>query len=195
MSITATAAAIRELPSVIAENHSERIWMNRDATSSIDATKLPRRSFDEENVVGKDLPNLNHNRVLKSPYSRRGKLAPKCSYCHVPYHHRIAPFNNMKLVPCLLCGKKWVPEVLLTTSEPPSRLPIRGPGVLVQARVCRHRTKSYNRESDALAVSEALPFLEYELARQLMLKLKVIGRNAAFGLRSEVRFCFSSRKD
>jgi hypothetical protein len=76
----------------------------------------------------------------------------------------------MKLVPCMLCGKKWVPEVVLATCEPPSRLPIRGPGVFLQARVCRSRPLEKNSESDALAVSEALPFLEYELARQLMLK-------------------------
>ena len=37
----------------------------------------------------------------------RARRAKPCSYCHVPYHHRIAPFSNMKLVPCLLCGKKW----------------------------------------------------------------------------------------
>ena len=105
-------------------------------------------------------------------------------------------------------------------SEPPGRLPVRGSGVFIQARVCRSRPKSTG-ESDALAVSEALPFLEYELARQLMLKvrlvnlqrsvifsffeqhigvilepiikppslshqLKVLGRNAAFSLKSEV---------
>ena len=61
--------------------------------------------------------------------------------------------------------------------EPPDNLPIRGSGVFVQARVCRLRPKSTG-EQDALNVSEALPFLEYELARQLMLKLKVLGRNA-----------------
>jgi hypothetical protein len=83
----------------------------------------------------------------------------------------------MKLVPCLSCGKKWVPEIILATVEPPARLPLRGSGVFVQARVCRSRPKSTG-ESDALAVSEALPFLEFDLARQLMLKLKVLGRNA-----------------
>lgn len=57
--------------------------------------------------------------------------------------------------------------------------------VLSKARVCRSRAPELG-ESDALAVSEALPFLEYELARQLMLKLKVLGRNAAFSLKSEV---------
>ena len=127
--------------------------------------------------------------AVKQRAQRRGVLrardAKPCSYCHVPYHHRVAPFTNMKLVPCLLCGKKWVAEVILATCEPPARLPIRGSGVFIQARVCRSRP-SANGESDALAVSEALPFLEYELARQLMLKLKVLGRNAAFGLKSEV---------
>eukprot|EP00804_Cyclotella_cryptica_P027640 CCRYP_010258-RC/>CCRYP_010258-RC protein AED:0.06 eAED:0.06 QI:237/1/1/1/0.88/0.8/10/2605/828 len=108
----------------------------------------------------------------------RARLARPCSYCHVPYHHRLAPFTNMKLVPCLSCGKKWVPEIILATVEPPARLPLRGSGVFVQARVCRSRPRSTG-ESDALAVSEALPFLEFDLARQLMLKLKVLGRNAA----------------
>lgn len=64
---------------------------------------------------------------------------------------KFAPFKNMKLVPCLLCGKKWVPENILSSVEPPSRLPVRGAGVFIQARVCRARPKS-SGESDALAV-------------------------------------------
>ena len=115
----------------------------------------------------------------------RPRRAKPCSSVHVPYSHRHAPFSNLKLVPCLLCGKKWVPEVILATVEPPHHLPIRGSGVFIQARVCRSRPKAIG-ETDALAVSEALPFLEYDLARQLMLKLKVLGRNAAFSLKTEV---------
>jgi hypothetical protein len=65
------------------------------------------------------------------------------------------------------------------------RLPVRGPGIFIQARVCRSRPLAVG-ERDALFVSEALPFLEYDIARQLMLKLKVYGRNAAFSLKSEV---------
>mmetsp|Transcript_20579 Transcript_20579/g.31165 ORF Transcript_20579/g.31165 Transcript_20579/m.31165 type:complete len:1455 (-) Transcript_20579:42-4406(-) len=121
----------------------------------------------------------NNNRILRT------RSAKPCSYCHIPYHHRIAPFQNLRLVPCQLCGKKWVPEVILSTIEPPAKLPIRGSGVFIQARVCRSRPKATG-ETDALAVSEALPFLEYELSRQLMLKLKVLGRNACFGVKSEV---------
>jgi hypothetical protein len=49
----------------------------------------------------------------------------------------------------------------------------------------RSRPKAMN-ETDALDVSESLPFLEYKLAWQLMVKLKILGRNAAFSLKSEV---------
>jgi hypothetical protein len=124
----------------------------------------------------------NANDRVKMFRPRRPK---PCSAVHVPYSHRHAPFANLKLVPCLICGKKWVPEVILATIEPPEHLPIRGTGVFIQARVCRSRPKS-DGETDALAVSEAIPFLEYDLARQLMLKLKVLGRNAAFSLKTEV---------
>ena len=78
----------------------------------------------------------------------------------------------MRLVPCNVCHRKWVAETVLSTLEPPSTLPIRGVGTLLEARVCRVR-KSGTGETDAVRVSEELPFLEFELQRQVMLKLKV----------------------
>ncbi len=47
----------------------------------------------------------------------RARPARPCSYTHVPYHHKYGPYKNMKLVPCLLCGKKWVPETILSTGK------------------------------------------------------------------------------
>ena len=38
-------------------------------------------------------------------------------------------------------------------------------------------------ESNAKEISDALPFIEYELHRQLLNKLKVKGMNAIFGLK------------
>ncbi len=35
-------------------------------------------------------------------------------------------------------------------------------------------------------MSEAIPFLEYDLHRQIMYKFKVLGMNAAFGLRFQI---------
>jgi hypothetical protein len=67
-----------------------------------------------------------------------------------------------------------VPELLLATVEPPLHLPSRGAGVLVQARVCRpHAWARRVGSRNAELVSEQLPFVEYELQRQLVLKLKV----------------------
>jgi len=170
----------------------------RNAFRAERSTRRKKRAFgkskNEESFSMQQSPIINNNQLAdyssqtKSGNSQkilRARQAKPCSYCHVPYHHRVAPFANLRLVPCLICGKKWVPEVILSTMEPPAKLPIRGCGVFIQARVCRSRPKATG-ESDALAVSEALPFLEYELSRQLMLKLKVLGRNAAFGLKSEV---------
>ena len=84
----------------------------------------------------------------------------------------------------IACGR--VPEVILSTTEPPPHLPHRGPGALVQARVCRSHVFQRATSKNAEKVSEALPFLEYELQRQLMLKLKVLGMNAAFCFESSV---------
>lgn len=39
---------------------------------------------------------------------------------------------------------------------------------------------------NAAAVSDALPFVEFELHRQLLHKLRLFGFNAAFGLRFEI---------
>lgn len=41
-------------------------------------------------------------------------------------------------------------------------------------------------EQNATIVSEAIPFLEYDLHRQLMYKLKLMGMNAAFGLKFQL---------
>jgi hypothetical protein len=34
------------------------------------------------------------------------RFARPCTFCHVPYPHRTAPFANMRIVPCRACGRK-----------------------------------------------------------------------------------------
>lgn len=109
-----------------------------------------------------------------------------CTSMHVPYNHRQGPFNFMRLVPCLCCERKWVPECLLSTMEPTAFLPIRGKGTFLEARVCKYR-KSAIGETDAVRISELLPFIEYDLQRQVTLKLKLLGMNAAFGYSSNIQ--------
>jgi hypothetical protein len=105
----------------------------------------------------------------------------------VPFKHNAGPFSNMRLVPCGLCRVKWVPEVMLSTVEPPPLLPVTGSGTLIEARVCKSRGKADSRESDASLVGEQLIFLEIEMHRQLLLKLKVMGMNAAFALKTQIQ--------
>lgn len=203
LSITGTASTVRGLPDILWSRRFEASWPSReksDGRRNEDDDDEPSERNDE--VSDAVTEPRTHRRNLRTdgsdefedskPPQWRGnhklfrtRRAKPCSAVHVPYSHRHAPFSNLKLVPCLICGKKWVPEVVFSTVEPPHHLPIRGSGVLVQARVCRSRPKATG-ETDALAVSDALPFLEYDLSRQLMLKLKVLGRNAAFALKTEV---------
>jgi hypothetical protein len=130
--------------------------------------------------------NILSQRTTLTPATSYLKLPRSCEYTHVPYSHSRAPFQFMRLVPCCKCRKKWVPEVILSTIEPPTSLPIKGKGVLLEARTGRTR-KSAMGENDAVKLSGILPFLEYEIQRQLMLKLKVLGMNAVFGYESRLQ--------
>ena len=62
------------------------------------------------------------------------------------------------------------------------QLGIAGRGCLLLAKVLRVK-KDLKGESNAKEISDALPFIEYELHRQLLNKLKVKGMNAIFGLK------------
>lgn len=60
-----------------------------------------------------------------------------------------------------------------------------GRGCFLQAQVVRMK-KDLRAEMNAKEISDGLPFLEYELHRVLINKLKARGMNAIFGLRVEV---------
>lgn len=114
------------------------------------------------------------------PFSKDNSV---CSFCHIPSHGSV-PFK-MKMTICLLCKKKSVPEILLTTLEPPADLPILGVGRLIEARVCKLK-KSLEGEANAIGVSDSIPFLEYDLHQQLIQKLKVYSMNAIFSLSFQI---------
>ena len=146
--------------------------------------------YSESCVIDQDVCILSAtgSAALLKPLKARPKPLPGCSVCHKPYSFNTAPFSQMRLSPCGLCKQKWVPELLLSTTEPPLDLPVTGSGMLVESRVCKSRGKVEGKENDAGVISETLVFLEIEMHRQLLLKLKVMGMNAAFALRSQVTF-------
>jgi hypothetical protein len=66
--------------------------------------------------------------------------------------------------------------------EPPSELKTIGEGRLVEAHVCRQK-KIRVGDTRAMYVSEAVPFCQYDIHRQLTHKLRIYGFNAIFGLK------------
>uniref|UniRef100_A0A667YU59 C2 calcium dependent domain containing 5 n=1 Tax=Myripristis murdjan TaxID=586833 RepID=A0A667YU59_9TELE len=78
-----------------------------------------------------------------------------------------------------------VPDVLFTTIDLPPEAAVTGQGCLIQARLCRLKKKAQG-EVNATAISNLLPFMEYELHTQLMNKLKLRSMNALFGLRIQI---------
>lgn len=81
--------------------------------------------------------------------------------------------------------KSKVPEVLLATVEIPDNLQIIGRGCLIHAQACRWK-RDLKSESNAKEISDGLPFLEYDLQRLLVNKLKAKGMNAIFSLKITV---------
>ena len=70
--------------------------------------------------------------------------------------------------------------------EPSTALATRGKSKLLEARVCRLRRVT-KKTNVAVEISEALPFIEYDVQRQMMLKLKFHGYNAAFGYSNKIQ--------
>uniref|UniRef100_UPI00398E6A97 C2 domain-containing protein 5 isoform X2 n=1 Tax=Pristiophorus japonicus TaxID=55135 RepID=UPI00398E6A97 len=111
-------------------------------------------------------------------------LSLGCNFCHIPYDELNMPFPA-HLTYCYVCRKQKVPDVLFTTIEPPLEAAVTGKGCLIQARLCRQKKKTQG-EANATAISNLLPFMEYELHTQLMNKLKLRAMNALFGLRIQI---------
>jgi len=119
--------------------------------------------------------SINHRYLLQDVRSQG-----ECNLCHIPYSESSVPFP-IRLGRCNVCERGKVPDILLTTIEPPPQLEIIGRGGIIQARVIKAK-KELKNENNAREVSDLLPFLEYELHRQIVNKLKVNGMNAIFGL-------------
>ncbi|XP_044929380.1 C2 domain-containing protein 5 isoform X12 [Mustela putorius furo] len=111
-------------------------------------------------------------------------LPAGCGFCHIPYDELNMPFPA-HLTYCCNCRKQKVPDVLFTTIDLPIDATVIGKGCLIQARLCRLKKKA-QAEANATAISNLLPFMEYEVHTQLMNKLKLKGMNALFGLRIQI---------
>ncbi|OLY79578.1 C2 domain-containing protein 5 [Smittium mucronatum] len=145
-----------------------------------------------------------------------------CRMCHSPHDRKSLPYP-MRFFRCGYCQKSAVPEIILSTIEPPVELNIiEGEATIVEAHICRSRfrnsvagasslgEKSSKLISSSLGklgirgggaesggainsggsdeiyaafISDSLPFIQYDIHRQLLYKLSVHGMNAIFGLK------------
>lgn len=107
----------------------------------------------------------------------------KCFPFHSTLHKRaVSPFE-MDFTKCNDCKKRNVPEILLCTIASPFFYPnaLLYPPSLIDAYTCRaKRTKE--GETNATAVSNAIPFIEYDIHRQLLYKMRLKGFNVVFDI-------------
>ncbi|KAI9179317.1 hypothetical protein H9P43_005980 [Blastocladiella emersonii ATCC 22665] len=107
-----------------------------------------------------------------------------CRIAHVPYPRAPTPFP-MGFAVCAGCRRRHVPQLLMATIDPPADLPVAGPGTLVEAHVYRAK-KRKDGETNAANVSDAIPFAEYDLHKQLLGRMRALGCNALFGLQVQL---------
>lgn len=108
-----------------------------------------------------------------------------CCAAHVPYHRQRAPYE-VDLSLCRICQKRYVPDLLLATIEPPTELETAGETGLVEAFVFKPLKHKKDNELIAATISSAMPFVEYDMHRQLLYKLRLRGYNGIFGLKYSI---------
>ncbi|XP_042908946.1 C2 domain-containing protein 5 isoform X4 [Parasteatoda tepidariorum] len=182
LSASGTAAVLCTSDQEVSNISTPALSMNLQPRPSVVTTGVPGDEKTKE--IPKDKPlkidvNLA-NQIRSEDLSKNAG----CKVCHIPYSESSIPFPT-NLVRCNVCRKAKVPDVLFMTIEPPPNISVNGKSCLLQARVCKNK-KDGKGEQNAKEISDSLPFLEYELHRQLLNKLKVKCMNAIFGLKVQV---------
>ena len=190
LSVVGTAARVRNLSHMDARRG--RAWQRECADVALAgvaaaANVLVRTAIQS----GKQLPPLHEIPALTTEplqWDWQWRWQRPCSVLHVPFHHRAAAFNQMRLRRCRCCGRGYVHETLLSNTELPQLLPISGEPQLLTATVARDLDKTSTGEALCSALSKELVFLEQAVHQQLLLKMRLAGANAAFAVRSQVLF-------
>ncbi|XKL61989.1 hypothetical protein PGB90_001822 [Kerria lacca] len=133
-------------------------------------------------MFNKNMDTEYENKIEKSTTEDASTM--NCSIFHIPYRKSSLPFP-VSIKVCEICKNGFVADVTFLTIEPLDKIPVIGQGAFIYAFV--HRPKRDCRsELNAREISEGLPFLEYELNRQLINKLRIKGMNTLFGLNVHV---------
>lgn len=138
---------------------------------------IPRNVDKEKHLNG-------HHKYTHDSPDHRDYYVPSCTITHLPYDEKTVPVKA-KVSKCFMCLRGKVPEVLIATIEPIDSIPNIGKGCFIESHVSRP-LKDLRGETIAKEISDGLPFLEYELHRLLVNKLKIRGMNAIFSLKIRI---------
>ena len=105
-----------------------------------------------------------------------------CSIYHSSFKNTLWPSQFCK---CYNCGCEEVPDVILSTTDCPQVDYIIGDPKFLYAVVVRQK-KEREGEVHAQIISDLIPFLEYDLHQQLLLKMRLFGKNALFNLNWQI---------
>ncbi|XP_075146094.1 C2 domain-containing protein 5 isoform X1 [Haematobia irritans] len=185
LSATGTAAIIN-MGYNRSVSQSDIFNIAKNTAGNVMSVSLEEKTAGNNESSFKDAGGVSNGSVGKKYGLSSLMIMPKtsCTICHVPYNANSIPFS-VKMRKCAICGKGRVPDVLLATLEVPDCVQVTGRGCFLQAQVVRAK-KDLRSELNAKEISDGLPFLEYELHRVLINKLKAKGMNAIFGLRVQV---------
>ncbi|KAF9797995.1 hypothetical protein SFRURICE_001189, partial [Spodoptera frugiperda] len=143
-----------------------------------------------------------HARALRSPAvpGARSLEESECEWCsvaHVPYSPGAGPYRA-ELAVCGGCRRARVPTVLLATCAKPSKLVSHAKAITLTAVAARVRRAPPTSEPGARDISDQLPFLEYELHKLLLAKLRMqcdcrssLGSRVRFPCRAKYYWVFS----
>jgi hypothetical protein len=121
----------------------------------------------------------------ENQFSSSNSAVKNCKLCHVNYSDSEPSQLPVALFPCNMCNLGQVPDILFTSIQPMPEIEIIGQGCLLRVIVTRPHKKCTG-EISAKIISDYLPFMEYELHRQLLGKLKLKGMNMLYGLHIQV---------
>lgn len=91
----------------------------------------------------------------------------------------------MNLFRCLECNKDFVPELIISTIDPPQNLNLLGEPRYLEARTVMSK-KPQKGDQHAISLSEKLFFLENHLYYQLINKMKLFCKNSLFSLKINI---------
>ena len=134
------------------------------------------KALDRQHLSREKLHSLDNLDVKSSPTT---PTTPSfCSVFHVPYE---SMSNNTTRCQRLDCPGGQVSQILICSVDPPDASLYTSSGLL-RTCITRQRKRESNTESAAKEVSDSLPYLEHELHRDMLSKMKREGWNAVFNL-------------